>query len=116
MTRYSKKYPTYPGREAFMPASGPYAGSTPFVRESDTSLAAAQAALPNAGTKRREVYDQILNRGGLIDDEIEVILAMRHQTVSARRRELVLLGLVGDSGKKRRTRSSRFAVVWEART
>lgn len=52
-------------------------------------------------------------RNGATDDEMEAELGMRHQTVSARRRELVLKGLVRDSGSKRDTRSGRSATVWE---
>jgi len=51
---------------------------------------------------------------GATDDEIEVALGMRHQTASARRRDLVLSGLAKDSGKRRKTRSGRSATVWVA--
>lgn len=49
---------------------------------------------------------------GTTDDEIEVALGLPHQTASARRRGLVLRGLVGASGKRRRTRRDRTATVW----
>lgn len=91
----------------------PYAGRTPRVRGSDTSEAAGDSALPNAGTVRRRVYDAILGRPRT-DEEIERLLGLRHQTASARRRELVLLGLVEDSLRRRQTSSGRFATVWKA--
>lgn len=37
---------------------------------------------------------------------------MRHQTASARVRELVLAGLIEDTGKRRKTRSGRGARVY----
>ena len=49
---------------------------------------------------------------GATDDELERLLQLRHQTVSARRRELVLLGKVVDSGRTRKTRSGCKAKVW----
>ncbi len=39
---------------------------------------------------------------------------MRHQTASARIRELAIAGRIVDSNIKRRTRSKRKAIVWEA--
>ena len=97
-----------------LPGAGPYAGSTPFEKGSDTSFSAAMAALPNAGTRRRRVYDILEGRGvaGATDDQVEEVTGWLHQTVSARRRELVLLGLVVDSGERRPTRSNRPATVW----
>ena len=50
---------------------------------------------------------------GLTCDEIEVIANMRHQTASARIRELFLAGKIVDSGERRVTRSGRNAVVWK---
>jgi hypothetical protein len=49
---------------------------------------------------------------GATDDEIEHALGLRHQSASARRNGLMKLGLVVDSGLKRRTHSGRQAVVW----
>ena len=47
------------------------------------------------------------------DDEMEARMEMRHQTVSASRREAVKKGWVSPSGKKRPTRSGRNTNVWE---
>ena len=79
---------------------------------SDTSRAAAESIESLTGEMHRQVYDQI-NDHPSTDDELEVALKLRHQTVTARRRELVLRGLVRDSGKRRVTRSGRKATVWE---
>jgi len=49
---------------------------------------------------------------GLTCDEIEVMLEARHQSVSSRIRHGVKNDLVINSGKKRKTRSGRNAIVW----
>jgi len=49
---------------------------------------------------------------GLTCDEIEVMLEARHQSVSSRIRHGVKNDLVINSGKKRKTRSGRSAIVW----
>jgi len=54
-----------------------------------------------------ELYER-----GMTDDELEVTLKMRHQTVSACRRGLVKKDLVVPSGDTRPTRSGRKANVW----
>ncbi len=91
-----------------------YKGKPPSVRGSDTSRAAAESMTTSAPTLRTKVLRLIIAAGprGLTDDEIEVVTGMRHQTASARRRELVLGGKVQDSGGRRRTRSGRGATVW----
>ena len=47
------------------------------------------------------------------DDELEVALEMRHQTVSSCRRALVKSNMVEATGDKRPTRSGRRAQVWQ---
>jgi len=71
-----------------------------------------------ASTVREIVLEFIRRRNGrgATDDEIEKALGLRHQTVSARRRELVLDGKVSASGEERKTRSGRLATVWCAVT
>jgi hypothetical protein len=51
---------------------------------------------------------------GLTCDEVEQRLSMTHQTASARVHELAKLEAIVDSGRKRKTRSGRGAVVWIA--
>lgn len=93
----------------------PYNGEAPFVAGSDTSEAAARS-LKDRMTLRRKVWEFIATKGqdGATDDEVEAALKMRHQTASARRRELVLQDAVRDSGQRRRTSSGRQATVWVA--
>ena len=92
----------------------PYNNKTPFVAGSETSEEAAKSI--DAGSIRSRVHKIIEDMDclGATDEELERRLSMRHQTVSARRRELVLMGRVKDSGVKRRTTSGRKAVVWIA--
>ncbi len=92
----------------------PFNGFPPFVRNSDTSFLAAERIEPSAGTLRQVVLNQIRLGGGMTCDAIEVVLDMRHQTASARIRELALSGHVVDTGDRRKTRSGRLAVVWRA--
>jgi hypothetical protein len=92
-----------------------YGGNPPFVSGSDTSEAAAESIKPSSSTLRFKVLTFIKEAGlqGATDDEVEVALDLRHQTASARRRELVLSGHIRDSGSRRPTRSGRGATVWE---
>lgn len=93
-----------------------YDGNAPHAANSATSRAAGASV--NRVSMRERVYDHILTYSGAgwwhgaTDDEIEQDLDLIHQTVSARRRELVLLGKVVDSGRTRPTRSGRQATVW----
>lgn len=86
----------------------------PHVVGSDTSKAAAESVAAHAPILREQVLAQIAKRGavGATCDEIEVSLNGRHQTISARVRELAKDGLIVDSGKRRPTRSGRTASVY----
>ena len=68
----------------------------PFVKGSQTSTEAAQSMEPHVGRLASMVYHFLASTGeaGATDDQIEEALDMRHQTASARRRELELRGLV----------------------
>lgn len=90
-----------------------YDGTPPHENVS-TSLAAGESMLPTVATLQRKVYDAIRWSGdrGLTDDEIEEMLELRHQTASARRRELFLKGLIVNDGETRATSSGRQAKVW----
>jgi hypothetical protein len=88
----------------------------PFETSSRTSREAAVLIAPHSATLRARVLTIIRNCGdqGATDDEIEVVTGLRHQTASARRRELVLGNFIKDSGRTRPTRSNRQATVWVA--
>lgn len=88
--------------------------NAPFVKGSDTSQMAAEAITIPASQLRARVFAYIESRGatGTTCDEVEHALSLRHQTASARIRELVLEGRVVDSGTRRTTRSGHSATVW----
>lgn len=88
----------------------------PYANGSDTSEAAAVSITPKAEGLRLLVYRHIWRNGlhGATCCEVELALEMRHQTASARIRELYLSDDVRDSGRRRRTTSGRNAVVWVA--
>lgn len=89
---------------------------TPTRPEIPTSME-SQDVLERTGKKgkyRRLIYDFIEARGenGATCDEIEVELALRHQTASCFIRFLTQDFFLKDSGQKRRTRAGRQAIVW----
>ncbi len=87
----------------------------PAQMHSQTSIAAAERALPDAGTQRWHVYRQLsqwMSTGGT-DEELQDALGMNPNTQRPRRIELVERGLVRDSGRTRKTKSGRRATVWE---
>jgi hypothetical protein len=79
-----------------------------------TSLDAAVEVRPHCGRMEAEVLAVIRVAGsfGATDWEIEQKTGYRHQTASARRRGLVLRGLIREAGKYRITESGRRAIVW----
>ena len=60
------------------------------------------------------VYDQIKTQReyGRTDNELEIVLHGKHQTISASRRSLVLDGWVVDSGKTRKNQQGNDCIVW----
>src|SRR4249919_1949633 len=96
--------PTYPERPG-------------HVRDCDTSTAAADSLDDSLLTRMRaQVFTIIdLRPRGATCDEIEVALNLRHQTASARVRELALGGVIFDTGERRPTRSGRPARVYRPR-
>lgn len=84
--------------------------------QKSTSMAAYAKIQAVAPTLRGQVYRFLLvkheKKVGATDDEIQISLDMRGQTERPRRRELVDLGLVRDTGKTRLTEAGRDAVVW----
>jgi DNA adenine methylase len=83
------------------------------VSTADTSAAAGHAASESAPQVRAAVLALISKAAdGLTCDEVEVALSLKHQTASARIRELALEESIEDSGRTRPTRSGCAAVVW----
>lgn len=85
-----------------------------FSNGTDTSGIAADSVKKSAVSMEEQVLRFIQGRGftGATDDEVEVALGLRHQTASARRRGLVVQGLVKASRRRRKTRTGRPATVW----
>jgi predicted transcriptional regulator len=83
-----------------------------YAHGSDTSRRAAESVVPHIGRLQVEILNHIIAAEGATCDELERALGLRHQTASARIHELVKVGLLRDSGTKRRTASGRSAVVW----
>lgn len=85
----------------------------PFARDSETSRRAAQFIRSEAPTMRVAVLALIQTMGehGATDEEIEMALDYKHQTASARRNELMNMGLIKKNGK-RPTTSGCSADVW----
>jgi hypothetical protein len=106
----------FPEEPAPTPATYPESlyGGMPPHESPVTSLAAAASVATSSNTLRERVYSAIAAAGewGMTDDEIERETSLRHQTASARRRELVLLGRIKPNGQTRRTSSGRSAQVW----
>lgn len=82
----------------------------------ETQRIAAVLAYPGSGTQRRRVLEAIARAGerGLTDEELQDALGMNPSTERPRRVELVEGEWIIDSGRRRRTRSGRLAVVWRS--
>jgi hypothetical protein len=85
----------------------------PYAKGSDTSREAAES-LSNTGTLRALVLAAIRLRNGrgATDQELQEALNLPVNVQTPRRWELVNMGLVRDSGQRRKTRSGRNATVW----
>ena len=88
--------------------------TAPYVKGSDTSKAAASNIAEGAGQLREFIFSTISRSGagGMTCDEVEVETEMKHQTASARIRELAQKNRIIDSKRRRPTRSGCMAVVW----
>jgi hypothetical protein len=100
-----------------------------YVAGSDTSFLAAEAVASKVTQYQRLVLDVALSAGtrGVTCDEVEAILNMPHQTISARINELMKVHkprgeeeerpqMLFDSGERRKTRHGQQATVWVHRT
>tara|TARA_R100000963_G_C4628251_1_gene93953 strand:+ start:754 stop:1062 length:309 start_codon:yes stop_codon:yes gene_type:complete len=77
----------------------------------NTSKEAYKSILPHLSDMKGRVLQAIRNHPST-DDHLEIVLDMRHQSLSACRRQLVKDGLVEESGDYLPTRSGRKANVW----
>lgn len=84
--------------------------------DSEVQVAGALLALPNSGTWRRKIYDEITKQGarGVTFDELGRSLNRTYSNNGPRVRELVQGGWVKDSGRTRTATSGAQQVVWIA--
>ena len=95
----------------------------PFVKGSRTSADAAESMVDHAVSIELQILAYFMHMAaysGATDDEIEAHLGLKHQTVSARRRQLERKGMVVKMYEKgervtRPTRSGRKAGVYISR-
>ena len=79
-----------------------------------TSQEALATIKPKIKTKREQVYD-LIKLNALTNYEISDELDMPLSSVTARCRELQVLNLVQDSGKRRKTKYGKQAIVWQTK-
>lgn len=91
-----------------------YPNKPGHVKGSDTSKEAAESVVSSAAAMRLKVKAYVGRHGttGATCDEAECALSMRHQTASARLRELELATEIIKLDDKRKTRSGRNAHVY----
>jgi hypothetical protein len=90
-----------------------YNGIPPHQAHSETSRDAAIAAMSGAATDRMRILEFIKSRGaeGATSDECQAHFGLAHQTGSARVAELLQIGHIIESGRRRKTRRNRDADV-----
>ena len=86
----------------------------PGHRDTDTSREAAESVEGVAGRYRLMVLRAILEAGasGLTTNECADLLDVDKGTVQPRTSELLRLGKIKDSGRRRLNASGRRAIVW----
>lgn len=77
-----------------------------------TQVAAARGIYPKSGTIQGRILELITEREGLTDEELERILGMKHQSVSAARNVLMNKGWIINSGRTRPNLNGNSAIVW----
>jgi hypothetical protein len=81
---------------------------------SETSRAAAESIKISADTLRAKVLDYLKSQpDGATDEQMQLALGMAGNTQRPRRKELLDMGLIRDTGKTRATKSGRQATIWE---
>lgn len=93
-------------------------GTTPPSNNTDTSNMAAKVVAPKFNERAERMYKMILDKGvdGVTDEEGQVALSMSGNSYRPVRGNLVKLGMVVDSGRKRDTVTGNPAKVWISRT
>lgn len=86
----------------------------PYQPHSKTSKRTAKQMVGNVGSARDRIYHRLVDLGdrGATDEELQLALGINPNTQRPRRVELLMRGLIEDSGTTRLTRSGSKAVVW----
>ncbi len=86
----------------------------PGHRDIDTSIAAAYALHPKLGRLQHMALQAIRNAGadGLTANELAAKLQLDRSSIQPRTTELRRLGLIRDSGNRRRNITGKQAIVW----
>jgi hypothetical protein len=114
-TQVRKKHPPKPKPRKKIDAISANAIGKWQRNHPDTSRDAAIAIYGISGELRVRVFELLWDYPeGLTDQQIQHLLVMAVQTETPRRGELVKLGAVRNSRRKRKTTSGRWATVWEA--
>jgi hypothetical protein len=92
--------------------SYPHYNGTPPHSNPTTSLEAAEAIRPSAGSLRAKVLAYLTLYPHSTDEDIQLGLGMDGNTQRPRRRELEQMGKIRESGIKR-LKSGRNAKTWE---
>lgn len=91
----------------------PYPGCAPGSRRSETSREAAALVRPKLRDRQIEVYNAIAALGTATGNEVMDRLGVSDPNrVRPRITELAALGLIEDTGTRRRTPSGANAVAW----
>lgn len=93
----------------------PLPASPPYQPHSTTSREAAAIVTPRLNELQRQLleYFQACGEDGSTDEEATLKLGWNPSTIRPRRVELLAAKLIKDSGKTRKTKSRRAAVVWQ---
>lgn len=91
---------------------GMYGGDPPYVAGSDTSLAARDDIRESVNALQARVL-ALLAEAPRTDEEMQTAGRFLGNTQRPRRIELAQLGMVCDSGVRRRTSRGKTAVVWQ---
>lgn len=84
-------------------------------KSQETSIQAHESQKDKAPLDRVRLLDRIRKYAtGISCDRLEVLLGMKHQTASARLRDLAIAGKIVDSGRRETTSTGRKAICWKA--
>ena len=94
----------------------PESPALPPANRTDTSKSAADSVASAAPRRRELVLALIRGRGdrGATIDEIQIATGWLTQSICPRVNELAKKRMICDSGKRRKTRAGRAAIVWVA--